>query len=52
MLRSLRVLLLTILVSLSLPALRCDAQPAIAPANSEQLGGPSPRMKEIGRAHV
>ena len=45
MLRSLRVLLLTILVSLSLPALRCDAQPAIAPANSEQLGGPSPRMK-------
>ena len=45
MLRSLRVLLLTILVSMSLPALRCGTQPAIAPANSEQLGDPSPRMK-------
>ena len=30
MLRSLRVLLVTILITLSLPLLKCDAQPAAA----------------------
>lgn len=41
MLRSLRVLLLTILVSLSLPALRCGAQPTAGP----QTAVASPRMQ-------
>ena len=36
MLRSLRVLLVAILVTLSLPVLRCDAQPAAAPAKAGQ----------------
>ena len=36
MLRSLRVLLLTILITLSLPVLRCNAQRAAAPADSGQ----------------
>ncbi len=45
MLRSLRLLLLTILVSLSLPILRCDAQRTAAPAPGGQTGGASPRLK-------
>ena len=44
MLRSLRLLLLTILVSLSLPVLRCGGESA-APAMGGQGGGPSPRLR-------
>jgi hypothetical protein len=45
MLRSLRVLLLVLLVSLSLPALRCGAEPTVGPWADKQSGGPSPRLR-------
>ena len=43
MLRSLRVLLLTILVSLSMPVIRCDAQKTAA----QQTGGQTPLKVEV-----
>ncbi len=43
-LRSLRVLLLTILITLSLPVLRCDAEKTISPAAGVPAGGASPRL--------
>lgn len=40
-----RVLLVTILVSLSVPVLRCGAQNTAAPASGVLPGGPSPRAR-------